>query len=263
MLHPEIHEPNPKPLNKVEEDLYASKSGPTAAVIAYVSKMFAVSKKDLPENKKKPLTAEELRAKAREAKESKEAAADGATPAPEKPPTSEATPADGFSDSTRPDEALAADGEVVLGFARLYSGTIRVGASVYAVLPKYKTSLGPTHPSNAKYLLTSTVEGLYVMMGRELVPAPQVVAGNIFAIKGLESKVWRSATLCSPEELGIGENPNAEEHKDSIINLGSVNLAVSVAYIRPFNFSFSINQGCTHRPCCTGTRKTRRYAETG
>ncbi|KAF5315116.1 hypothetical protein D9619_007031 [Psilocybe cf. subviscida] len=225
MLHPEIHEPNSKPQNKVEEDLYASKSGSKAAVIAYVSKMFAVSKKDLPENKKRPLTAEELRAKAKEAKEAKQATADGVTPTPEKPSTRQATPADGPSESTTPDEAT--DGEVVLGFARLYSGTIRVGASVYAVLPKYKPTLGPTHPSNAKYLLTATVEGLYVMMGRELVPFPQVVAGNIFAIKGLESKVWRSATLCSPEELGIGENPNAEEHKASIINLGSVNLAAA------------------------------------
>jgi ribosome assembly protein 1 len=124
------------------------------------------------------------------------------------------------------DDAKENDLEVVLGFARLYSGTIRVGTSVYAVLPKYSSGMGPTQSTNAKYLLTVNVEGLYVMMGRELIPVQQVRAGNIFAIKGLESKVWRSATLCSPEENGIGEDPDPVRQKDCLINLGGVNRTV-------------------------------------
>jgi ribosome assembly protein 1 len=49
------------------------------------------------------------------------------------------------------------------------------------------------------------VEALYTMMGRELVPVNEVLAGNVFAIAGLEGKVWRNATLCSPGAGGVGK----------------------------------------------------------
>ncbi|KDR82604.1 hypothetical protein GALMADRAFT_238006 [Galerina marginata CBS 339.88] len=225
MLYPDLYETTLDPKNKLEEDLYASKSGPEACVVAYVSKMFAVSAKDLPENKKKVMTAEEMRERARETRTARQAQGDGDANSQQVPVGMEHNP------EGQPSEALDRpknnDLEVVLGFARLYSGTIRVGALMYALLPKYNTDLGPIHPSNAKYLLTAKVENLYVMMGRELAPVPQVRAGNIFAIKGLESKVWRSATLCSPKEIGIGEDPNPVEQKDCLVNLGSVNRAAA------------------------------------
>ena len=99
------------------------------------------------------------------------------------------------------------DGEVILGFARLYSGTLRIGIRVHCVLPKYNTSLGPVHPQNLKHITTATVLGLYVMMGRELVSVDCVRAGSIFAIKGLEGKVWRNATLCAPSETETENTP--------------------------------------------------------
>ena len=217
MLYPDLYETTLQPKNKLEEDLYASKFAPEACVVAYVSKMFAVNAKDLPENKKKPLTADEMRMKSREAREARVA----------EPLAIELSTlsivADAPDDASDPNHR---NKEVLLGFARLYSGTIRVGSSVYAVLPKYNTVLGPTQSSNAKYLVTANVEALYVMMGRELVPVQQVRAGNIFAIKGLESKVWRSATLCSPEENGIGKDPDPVRQKDCLINLGAVNRTV-------------------------------------
>ena len=212
MLYPDLYETTLQPKNKTEEDLYASKFAPEACVIAYVSKMFAVNAKDLPENKKKPLTADEMRMKSQEAREAKEA----------EPLANELSALSIVDDAPDPNHR----NEVLLGFARLYSGTIRVGTSVYAVLPKYNTGLGPTQSSNAKYLLTANVEALYVMMGRELIPVQQVRAGNIFAIKGLESKVWRSATLCSPEENGIGKDLDPVRQKDCLINLGAVNRTV-------------------------------------
>jgi ribosome assembly protein 1 len=214
MLYPDLYETTLQPKNKVEEDLYASKFAPEACVVAYVSKMFAVNAKDLPENKKKPLTAVEMRMKSREAREAVPLATELSTLS---------IVADAPDYAPDPNHR---NKEVLLGFARLYSGTIRVGSSVYAVLPKYNTGLGPTQSSNAKYLLTANVEALYVMMGRELVPVQQVRAGNIFAIKGLESKVWRSATLCSPEENGIGNDPDPMRQKDCLINLGAVNRTV-------------------------------------
>ena len=224
MLYPDLYETTLQPKNKLEEDLYASKFAPEACVIAYVSKMFAVNASDLPENKKKPLTADEMRMKSREAREPRE---------PREPLANELSTLSIVDDA--PDDAPDLNHlnkEVLLGFARLYSGTICVGSSVYAVLPKYNTGLGPTQSSNAKYLLKADVEALYVMMGRELIPVQQVRAGNIFAIKGLESKVWRSATLCSPEANGIDKDLDPVRQKDCLINLGAVNRTVYLSSIR-------------------------------
>jgi ribosome assembly protein 1 len=226
MLYPDLYETAIEPKNKLEEDLYASKSGPKASVVAYVSKMFAASVKDLPENKKKTLTAAQMREKFGEMRAARQLDAEAKTDS------------EGGGMNYTPDirqtevaETANADAEVLLGFARLYSGTISVGTSIYAVLPKYKVLLGPAHPINSKYLLTVKVEGLYIMMGRELVPVLRVRAGNIFAIKGLESKVWRSATLCGPEEVGIGDNPDPEVNGECLINLGSINRAVRLDFV--------------------------------
>ncbi|KAJ6557298.1 hypothetical protein DFH09DRAFT_1163674 [Mycena vulgaris] len=231
MLYPDLYEATVEPKNKLERDLFASKSDADACVTAYVSKMFSVSGKDLPENKKRPMTADEMRTRAREAKEAREAAERVAaereaaeteeTPGPESDAPANAMPDTAVPDAEPVEET--GDVEVILGFARLYSGTITTGTSVYAILPKYNGALGPTHPRNAKYIVTGVVEGLYVMMGRELVAVDSVRAGNIFAIKGLEGKVWRSATLCAPGATGIGETPDLEASKDCLVNLGGVN----------------------------------------
>ena len=227
MLYPNRYEGDIRPKNKLEEDLFASKSGADAFVTAYVSKMFAVSAKELPENKKKHLTADEMRARALQVRAVRDA--DGGTaPAAvahvsqadrEYPPAiSNDAAKEGLGDGAH---------EILLGFARLYSGTLRRGSSVFAVLPKYTTDLGPTHPRNARHFVTATVEGLYVMMGRELVAVDVVRAGNIFAIKGLEGKVWRNATLCAPGEAEIGET--GRENEICLINLGGISRAVRMS----------------------------------
>jgi ribosome assembly protein 1 len=225
MLYPDLYEATVDPKNKLEEDLFASKSGPDACVTAYVSKMFAVSVKDLPENKKKPITAEEMRAKAREARAAREAAATSEEVVdPVSTTITDYAPIVTTETAELKEDAVE-DAEIILGFARLYSGTIRMGTTMYGVLPKYKATMKPTHPRNAKYLVTATVEGLYVMMGRELVAVDSVSAGNIFAIKGLEGKVWRSATLCAPGELGIQPDSDGDL-RAFLINLGGVHRAV-------------------------------------
>ncbi len=212
MLYPELREETKCPRSKLEEDLYGSRSGTDAFVVAYVTKMFVVPAKDLPEKKRNFLSADEMRARGRETRTARQA---------EVEPGKTSTSTDAVDDGSRETPE-----EVVLGFARLYSGTIRIGSSIYVVLPKYNTGLGPTHPTNTKYLLTANVDALYIMMGRELVLVPEVRAGNVFAIRGLESKVFRSGTLCSPGLSGIGQNPNIETQKDCLVNLGAVNRAV-------------------------------------
>ncbi|KAG6819994.1 hypothetical protein H0H93_006697 [Arthromyces matolae] len=226
MLYPDLHETTVEPRNVLEENIFTSDSSSGACVTAYVSKMFAVTSKDLPENKKRAMTAEEMRARAREAREARASAEDAAKTAGEPSistaiPYTSAPPApENGSDKTEPVET-----EVVLGFARLYSGTLKTGTSVYGVLPKYNASLQPNDPANAKHLIRATVEGLYIMMGRELVAVDSVRAGNIIAIKGLEGKVWRNATLCAPTSNGIGGSP--DEDSACLINLGGVNRAAS------------------------------------
>jgi ribosome assembly protein 1 len=199
MLYPNLYEPTVEPKNKLEQDLFASRSDPSAFVIAYVSKMFAVSQKQLPDTK----TATEA--------------------------TSEVVPEDSQASSSPPLEApkeTFENVEVLLGFARLYSGIIRTGTIVYAVLPKFNAALAPFHPHNVKHVVSATVEGLYIMMGRELVGVDCVRAGNIFAIKGLEGKVWRSATLCAPGEAGISDSPGPIQLEGCLTNLGGINRSV-------------------------------------
>ncbi|KAF6757551.1 translation elongation factor 2 [Ephemerocybe angulata] len=223
ILYPDLRDSTLPPKNKLEEDLYASKSGPEAYVTAYVSKMFAVAATDLPENKKKALSAEEMRQRARDARAAREAAAESgvALPPPERlsraPSEAPGSPSED-TDGRKPD--------VLLGFARLYSGSLYVGSPIYAVLPKYNPALEPTHPHNARYLLKAEVEGLYVMMGRELMAVDTVRAGNIFAIKGLEGKVWRSATLCSLGQSAA--NVQVEDlaaQRPCLVNFGAVRRA--------------------------------------
>ncbi|KAH8825069.1 translation elongation factor 2 [Flagelloscypha sp. PMI_526] len=158
IIYPDLYEATLEPKNRLETDLYASKSGPGALICGYVSKMFSVPVKDLPENKKKGL---KTLGPAGVENDLTNAASRQASPSP-------------------------AVGEVLLGFARLYSGSLQVGSTVHVVLPKFDTSLGPKHPRNAKFLSQATVQGLYTMMGRELVATTEVKAGNICAIRGLE-----------------------------------------------------------------------------
>lgn len=212
--------------------------------------MFAVPRKDFPEHKKKTLTAEEMRERGRIARE---AAANGNSAPTPKQEDSEAD--------------LIDDEEVLLGFARLYSGTIKIGSRICALLPKYDTSVPPSHPRNAKFLHVATVDALYTMMGRELVPVNEVKAGNVFAIAGLEGKVWRSATLCSPGAAGFKEDVKPENLDEQtagcLINLGSLNMQVRAHQMSEERMTDKAFKVCSHRSCGIRTGRTRYVAEQG
>ncbi|TFK91934.1 translation elongation factor 2 [Polyporus arcularius HHB13444] len=229
MLYPDIYESTIAPKNKLEEDLFNCRSSTDASVVALVSKMFAVPTTELPGNKKKALTADEMRSRAKAAREARAAAA--ATPSDT--PTSEASSVPleeamknveltEVSENAQGLEEEDESGETLLGFARIYSGTIRVGTAIACVLPKYNHSLGPTHPRNAQHLVTAQVEELYTMMGRELVRVESVPAGNVFAVKGLEGKVWRNATLCAPAAGGVGGTTDLSQFADCLVNMAGV-----------------------------------------
>ena len=229
MLYPDLYEPTVAPKNKLEEVLYSCDSGEDAPVVALVSKMFAVPSKELPGNKKKVLTAEEMRSRAKAAREARAAAAAAAASPDAAAPETSSVPLEQAMQNAQLEEKDKADNpepeeedETLLGFARIYSGTIRVGTKVVCVLPKYASALGPAHPRNGQHLVTAQVEELYTMMGRELVPVESVPAGNVFAVRGLEGKVWRNATLCAPRAAGLGEVTDLEEVKDCLVNMAGV-----------------------------------------
>ncbi|RCH99765.1 Cytoplasmic GTPase/eEF2-like protein (ribosomal bioproteinsis), partial [Rhizopus stolonifer] len=85
-------------------------------------------------------------------------------------------------------------GEKLVGFARLYSGSIRVGQRLYVMGPKYD----PKYPK--KHVSEIVVQSLYLIMGRDLESLDEVCAGNVFGIGGLEGHILKNGTLASTLE---------------------------------------------------------------
>ncbi|KAI6005368.1 P-loop containing nucleoside triphosphate hydrolase protein [Pisolithus marmoratus] len=196
MLYPDNFERGVAPKNKLEQDLFACNSGPDANVVAYVSKMIAVPRKELPESKSRSLTADDIRSRGRPATREQSSGEDANAPLPTLQGTMEVLE---IQDK--------ADDEVLLGFARLYSGSITTGTEVYCVLPKFNTSLPPENPSNVHNLVVAEVEGLYTMMGRELHPVETARFGEM-------------PRFAAPTRRGIAQDSGVNHNQYCLINLG-------------------------------------------
>lgn len=231
MLYPTIYtSPSTgvvKPNNILESDLYTCNQADDANVVAYVSKMFAVPRTELPEHRRKELSAEDMRRRGREERERRAALAadesamiEGAREIPLNASQLSAEESSTMLNGDKTDATTEKSGEALIGFARIYSGVIRRGDTVQCILPKFNTSLPADHPINAKHNTTAEITNLYMMMGRELVPVDFVPAGNIFAIGGLEGKVLRNATLCKLR-------PESKEEQTRLVNLAGVAMQVS------------------------------------
>lgn len=205
-----------KPKDKLEEDLYNCK-GDGVRVVAFISKMFAVPRQRLPRDKEQGARTN--------------AADVGGGPAALGNLRLDEATIVGSKTQSRPEtdrqEQYATNGvkdadeeeEVLLGFARLYSGTLTVPSSeLFVVLPKYNTSLPPTHSRNKPFVLGPVrIASLYEMMGRDLVRVEAVQAGSVFAVEGLEGVVGRSGTLIS----GPSPGANGEGGWVNLAGLGS------------------------------------------
>lgn len=241
MLHPDLpyHQLTVKPETPLEEDLYSGNASPEAFVVAYVSKMFAVPADALPQNQRKPLTGEEMRERGRASREAAAAlAATGAviaetaktlepgTETEESKPERQTTVTPVAEEEVKADE----DSEVLLGFSRLYSGIMKAGQTLYAILPKYTASLPPSHVRNRKFIAPVELDHLYMMMGRELVMVKEVPAGNVFAIGGLAGKILRNGTLCGFGTRDASQDGIASgEDRGCLVNLAGLNMTVSFA----------------------------------
>ena len=187
---------------KLRDAMIYSKSSSTDPVVAFVSKIVAVPASELPQNKRKGggmLTGEEARDLARRKRAELEKA--------------QAATNDGNNDSLsgviealditdlshdkgniEPEEA-----NHLIGFARVYSGTIRAGDALYVLPPKFSPASPHVPPEPQKV----TVMGLYLLMGRGLEALTSVPAGLICGIAGLEGHILKSGTLCSQLEGSV------------------------------------------------------------
>ena len=167
-------------------------------VIVFISKMFPISTSQLPENKARPLTAEEL-AQRREAARARHAEREAG-----------GGPADAGAVQLTGDqleqlsirEADSKSNVSFIAFARVYSGTVRPGQEVWVIGPKYDpaTSAEQVMDDNvtSQLHITKTKLGnLYILLGRELESVESVSAGNILGISDLSENVLKSATLSS------------------------------------------------------------------
>ena len=198
----------------IREAMVNIKSSEGDPVVAYVSKMVAVPASEMPHNRRKgggAMTGEEARDLARKKRaefEKAQASVNEEVSNGNLRGVTEALEESSLTDEKdgNANDQAKEDPEHLIGFARLYSGTLSVGDSVYVLPPKFS----PAHPHTAPEPLKVIVTGLYLLMGRGLEALTSVPAGVVFGIGGLEGHVLKSGTLCS--------------HLEGAVNLAGVNL---------------------------------------
>ena len=187
--------------DRVRDAMVNSKTAGSDPVVAYISKMVAIQESELPSNKRRTgtaLTPEEARELARRKRaEIEKARAEAVDVNGVAEKLGDVSVEDSTEDSVasqQPD-----DPEHLIGYARLYSGTLSVGDEVYVLPPKFNPVYPHAHPESSKV----TVTALYLLMGRSLETLTTVKAGSIFGIEGLEGKILKTGTLCSQLEGSV------------------------------------------------------------
>ena len=177
----------------------------SSPVVAYVSKMVAIPDSELPMNKRKvgtPLSPDEAREMASR-KRVEIARAQGAANGD----TNISQKANGFNITKMGEKDEKSDGdpeqpgdlEHLIGFARLYSGSLSVGDVIFVLPPKFTPLYPHASPEPTKVMITA----LYMLMGRALEPLQTVQAGVVFGVGGLEGHILKTGTLCSQLEGGV------------------------------------------------------------
>ena len=188
----------------IQEAMVNMKASDDDPVVAYVSKMVAVPASEMPQNKRKAggaMTGEEARDLARKKRaefERAQSAVNGDSLDSGIHGVTEALEDSSLADAND-SNATGGDPEHLIGFARLYSGMLSVGDSVYVLSPKFS----PTHPHDTPEPQKVIVTGLYLLMGRGLEALTSVPAGVVFGISGLEGHILKSGTLCSQLEGAV------------------------------------------------------------
>lgn len=178
---------------RLKDAMISSKPTPGEPMVAYVSKMVAVRESELPHNKRKgggTMTGEEARDLARKKRaEIEKVKAAGVDTSNNFNGITET-----LDNTVLGDEAEAPDDpEHLIGFSRLYSGSLSIGDSVYVLSPKFT----PANPYAIPEPRKVTITGLYLMMGRGLESLSVAPAGSVVGIAGLQGHILKSGTLSS------------------------------------------------------------------
>ncbi|XP_047121853.1 elongation factor-like GTPase 1 [Schistocerca piceifrons] len=209
----------PVPTQVLRSAFMDCNSSKEAPLIVFVSKMFPVERKNLPENQARPLTAEEIaqrreQARHRHAQKSlAEVDSEGmrllSDTEAQQTKNKEGTE-DIKVEDTKPGGQESED--VFMAFARVYSGTLKVGEDVFVLGPKHNPQAALEKEENkeevdpsltlkdlkpGQHLTRARIGQLYILMGRELMPVTEAPAGNVIGISGLEEHILKSATLSS------------------------------------------------------------------
>ncbi|KAL0931173.1 Ribosome assembly protein 1 [Colletotrichum truncatum] len=186
---------------KIKDSMVSFKTSASDPVVAYVSKMVSIPESELPQNKRRgQLSAEEAKELARkkraEAARAQAAAASGGNGINELTSALEDVNLDDYAPEQEEKEI---DPEHLIGFARMYSGTLSVGDSLWVIPPKWS----PANPDASPKPTQITVTALYMLMGRNLEALESVPAGVVFGIGGLEGHLLKNGTLCSQLEGAV------------------------------------------------------------
>ncbi|EEH15758.1 hypothetical protein PABG_05845 [Paracoccidioides brasiliensis Pb03] len=190
---------------RVIEAMVNFKKGKDDPVVAYVSKMVSVRESDLPQNTRLPggmLSAEEARDMARRKREEiakLQAQSNGESQTDSFAQVTTAFVSASIEETDQARVEERENPEHLIGFARIYSGTLSVGDSIYVIPPKFS----PSHPHGPPTPHKVEVKALYLLMGRNLETLQSVPAGVVFGIAGMEGHVLKTGTLCSQLEGAV------------------------------------------------------------
>lgn len=201
----------PEETMQLKEAFLQCRSDDDAPVIIFISKMFPVDKKSLPENKPKPLSPEEL-AQRREIARQRHADKMDKDKLDEMTSLDSAEPAPLKEEEEVLEEPEEECDNSLIAFARVYSGTVSVGQELYVLGPKHNPKIALERQKEGelidpswqlkdlkagRHITKVTISKLYLLMGRELEPITKVPAGNVIGIGNLEEHVLKTATLSS------------------------------------------------------------------
>ena len=166
--------------------------------IAFVSKMLPVSKSQMPENRAKPLTEEELAARRTAARERHQERMQLGTEGAVQLTADQLKRMEvNEEEDKKPENEFE-----FIAFARVFSGSLKAGDEVFVLGPKYDPGrsgalLAAGEMPEDCHGTKATISGVYMLLGRDLEPIDCASAGNIVGISGLSNSVIKSATLCS------------------------------------------------------------------
>lgn len=202
---------------KVRDAMVSFKKTRSDPVVAYVSKMVSVKESELPENRRRgPLSGEEARELARKKREEAARAQGGVGGGDSIDSLTAALSSASLEHNPPEADEKQAEPEHLIGFARIYSGTLSVGDEIYVLPPKFSPARPFAEPVPKKVKVTA----LYMLMGRNLEALDSVPAGVVFGIRGLEdSGILKSGTLCSQLEGSVNLAGIAQLHGRPIVRV--------------------------------------------